>query len=141
MRKKRDRVIFDTNIWISYLISDEFVLLDKLIEEQLIVLVFSNELLEEFYEVAKRKKFMKYFTTKDLDTLIKFISTFAYFVNVRSEFTMCRDPKDNYLLSLSYDADATHLVTGDKDLLEMKYFYCTKIIDYSNYIKTKIVSQ
>lgn len=138
MQEKRDRVIFDTNIWISYLISDEFSFLDKLIEEQSIVLIFSIELLEEFYEVANRKKFMKYFTSNELDRLIEFISTFAYFVNVQSIFDVCRDPKDNYLLSLSYDAEATHLITGDNDLLEMKYFYKTQIIEYSSYIKTKL---
>ena len=138
MQEKRDRVIFDTNIWISYLISNEFSFLDKLIEEQSIVLIFSIELLEEFYEVANRKKFMKYFTSNELDRLIEFISTFAYFVNVQSIFDVCRDPKDNYLLSLSYDAEATHLITGDNDLLEMKYFYKTQIIEYSSYIKTKL---
>lgn len=138
MQEKRDRVIFDTNIWISYLISNEFSFLDKLIEEQSIVLIFSIELLEEFYEVANRKKFKKYFTSNELGRLIEFISTFAYFVNVQSIFDVCRDPKDNYLLSLSYDAEATHLITGDNDLLEMKYFYKTQIIEYSNYIKTKL---
>lgn len=55
MRRKRDRVIIDTNIWISYLISNEFSLLDNLIQEHSILLIFSNELLEEFYEVARRK--------------------------------------------------------------------------------------
>ena len=138
MQEKRDRVIFDTNIWISYLISDEFSFLDKLIEEQSVVLIFSIELLEEFYEVANRKKFMKYFNSNELDRLIEFISTFAYFVNVQSIFHVCRDPKDNYLLSLSYDAEATHLITGDNDLLAMKYFYKTQIIEYSSYIKTKL---
>ncbi len=137
MRRKRDRVIIDTNIWISYLISNEFSLLDNLIQEHSILLIFSNELLEEFYEVARRKKFIKYFTTEDLKSIVYLISRFAIFVEVKSVFTVCRDPQDNYLLSLAFDSQATHLITGDKDLLELHYFYKTKIVDYSTYIKSK----
>ena len=32
----------------------------------------------------------------------------------------CRDPKDDYLLELALVSDADFLVTGDKDLLEVK---------------------
>ena len=108
MRRKRDRVIIDTNIWISYLISNEFSLLDNLIQGHSILLIFSNELLEEFYEVAKRKKFVKYFTTEDLKSIVNLISRFAIFVEFKSVFTVCRDPQDNYLLSLAFDSQATH---------------------------------
>jgi putative PIN family toxin of toxin-antitoxin system len=53
------KVIFDTNIWISYLISDKFIYLDELIESGIIKTVFSDELLEEFIDVAKKKKVQK----------------------------------------------------------------------------------
>lgn len=33
--------------------------------------------------------------------------------------TICRDPKDNYLLELAEEAQADYLVTRDKDLLEL----------------------
>ena len=76
MRGEKDRVIFDTNIWISYLISNDFLFLDKLISDRLIILVFSTELLEEFYEVASRSKFKSYFSVDDLEALIKTLLTF-----------------------------------------------------------------
>jgi hypothetical protein len=41
----------------------------------------------------------------------------AVFISVFSNFELCRDPKDNFLLSLPQDRNATHLITGDKDLL------------------------
>ena len=138
MREKRDRVIFDTNIWVSYLISDQFSLIDNLIVNQNIDIIFSEELLDEFIIVTRRRKFIRYFTAQDLNLLLDGLHKFAIFIDVKSDFKICRDPKDNFLLSLSYDADATHLITGDKDLLEIKYFYGTNIIDYASYISTKI---
>jgi len=58
---KTKKVIIDTNLWISFLITRNFYELDKLIENKGIQLVFSQELIEEFISVAKRPKLSKYF--------------------------------------------------------------------------------
>jgi len=39
----------------------------------------------------------------------------AEFIEVRAEINLCRDSKDDYLLSLSKDRNASHLITGDKN--------------------------
>lgn len=31
---------------------------------------------------------------------------------------LCRDPKDNFLLSIAKDGNANYLLTGDNDLLD-----------------------
>ena len=41
------------------------------------------------------------------------------FIVVTSMVELCKDPKDNFLLSLCKDGNATHLITGDKDLLDL----------------------
>ncbi len=46
MRSKR--VILDTNLWISFLISKELDEIDDLLEDGLIKLIFSKESIEEF---------------------------------------------------------------------------------------------
>jgi len=61
----------------------------------------------------------------------------AIFIEVTSEINTCRDPKDNFLLSLSVDGNATYLLTGDKDLLIMKKFGKTKIITIIEYLGPK----
>ena len=139
MHEKKDRVIFDTNIWISYLISDEFSFIDTLILHHYFDLIYSEELLKEFVTVTKRKKFNRYFTTKEINSIVDWIIKFGIYIDVKSRINICRDPKDNFLLSLSYDAHATHLISGDKDLLEIKYFYGTTILEYSSYIKNIII--
>ena len=42
--------------------------------------------------------------------------------------------KDNFLLSLALDGFATHLLTGDKDLLILKNFGQTKIQKITEYL-------
>ncbi len=56
---------------------------------------------------------------------------------VTSDITICRDSKDDFLLSLAKDGKATHLITGDKDLLDIKFFERTKIVAIANYLSKK----
>ncbi len=56
MPNKVSRIIIDTNLWISFLITKDFSKLDELIFAKQAILVFSEELLDEFLEVAKRPK-------------------------------------------------------------------------------------
>ena len=58
----------------------------------------------------------------------------AIYINVASEVLACRDPKDNFLLALSVDGNATHLLTGDKDLLILKKFGKTRILTVTEYM-------
>ena len=137
MAKKKDRVIIDTNLWISFLLTNNFSKLDEIFGNDLIILLFSETLLDEFIEVALRPKFKKYFTITDLEALLTRIKSEAEFIKVTSDITVCRDPKDNFLLSLAKDGKATHLITGDKDLLDIKVFGTTKIITITQYLLKK----
>jgi putative PIN family toxin of toxin-antitoxin system len=126
------RVILDTNLWISYLISSKLIKIDLLLEKGAIRLIFSEESLGEFIEVASRPKFRKFFSEEDIIELLSLIDHFAELVEVQSEVNLCRDPKDNFLLALAKDSNADYLVTGDKDLLEIESFEGTQIITFTD---------
>ena len=57
MPLKKDRGIIDTNLWISFLLTKNLAKIDTLFKENRVVLLFSQELLDEFIEVAERSKF------------------------------------------------------------------------------------
>lgn len=137
MPKAKDRFIIDTNLWISFLLSKDYSKLDKLFRQQNITLIFSKNLLEEFIEVARRPKFKKYFSLSDLNELLSEIHLRAEFIDVNSTVILCRDSKDDFLLSLAKDSNASHLVTGDNDLLEIKKFEKTIILTISEYLLDK----
>ena len=77
----------------------------------------------------------KYFSKEDIEQLIELFDVYGEIINVKNEVSLCRDPKDNFLLSLSKDGRADFLITGDNDLLTLKKFDKTKIIKISDYLK------
>jgi len=135
MLTKRSRIIVDTNLWISYLISKGFKSLDRLIFDNQAVLIFSSELIDEFVKVSKRKKFSNYFNSSDIKKLLLIFDSYGEIVKVTSKISACRDSKDNFLLSLSVDGKADYLITGDDDLLELKTFKQTRILKISDFEK------
>ncbi|WP_114752077.1 putative toxin-antitoxin system toxin component, PIN family [Pleomorphovibrio marinus] len=131
---KNRRVILDTNLWISFLISKRQKELDELLESGAVTLIFSQELLEEFLDVSERPKFKRFFKKSDIKTLLTQIETFGQLIKVESKFNECRDPKDNFLLSLSIDGKADFLVTGDSDLLVLEKIENTQIVSWTEFI-------
>lgn len=109
------------------MINSEYDKLDVLLLNKNCTLIFSQELLEEFVTVAKRPKLRKYISSDELEYILETIDEVAEFVHVTSQITECRDPKDNFLLSLAVDGNADYLLTGDKDLLFLQEIGKTQI--------------
>ncbi len=137
MQNKVSRIIIDTNLWISFLITKDFTKLDEIIFSRNGILVFSQELLDEFLAVARRPKFRRFFSPSDIEEILETIDEYADFVKVQTKIEVCRDPKDNFLLSLSIDGNADFLLTGDKDLLELSKFGETTIVTISDFFQDK----
>ena len=129
------KIVLDTNLWISYQISKRLVKIDLLLEKEEVKFIFSEELLQEFMEVASRPKFKKYFSEEDVNELLHLFDYYGDLVQVISKVEICRDPKDNFLLALSKDSRADLLITGDKDLLELEQFDSTKIVSFLDFEK------
>jgi hypothetical protein len=133
MRSKK--VILDTNLWISFLISKRLDFIDDLLFEGKVKLIFSKELIEEFLTVAKRPKFGKYFTDDKISDLLRLLDKYGKLIKVSSKTEECRDLKDNFLLNLAIDGKADYLITGDLDLLVIKKIKKTKIITWTDFIE------
>ena len=107
MPEEKHRVVIDTNLWISFLLTRDFSKFDRLMSADWATLLISQELLEEVVEVAERPKFRKYFNLTDLTDLLVNLKQKAELVHLNSQFNVCRDDKDNFLLSLAIDGNAT----------------------------------
>jgi hypothetical protein len=130
---KANRVILDTNLWISLLITRKHEILERALNDGKIILIFSEKLLSEFNDVIKRPKFQKYFSDSEIQTLLNLIQEFSEFIEIRTTVNLCRDEKDNFLLSMCIDGTVDFLVTGDKDLLILETIDKTQIITYQNF--------
>ena len=85
MKKRSKRVIIDTNLWIRFLISRDYSVIDKLLFQERIQLIFSSELVGEFVEVAQRPKFRRFFPLEELSELVEMIEEVADFVEVTTD--------------------------------------------------------
>ena len=132
---KNKRIILDTNLWISFLISNNYNEIDNLIQTKGFKLLFSEESLEEFIEVVKRPKLKKLFAKKDVELLLGLFDQYGELVKIKSDIHVCRDPKDNFLLNMATDGKADYLITGDKDLLVLERTSTVKILTYNDFIK------
>jgi putative PIN family toxin of toxin-antitoxin system len=134
MKRKQKRVIVDTNLWISFLINDDYSKLKNLLLKEKIILIVCEDLIEEFTEVAFRPKFKKYFDYEDVVQIVQLLTEFAILIKIKSNVKLCRDEKDNFLLNLAIDSNSDYLVTGDEDLLILGEIEETKIIKMKDFL-------
>jgi putative PIN family toxin of toxin-antitoxin system len=132
-QNKPFRVVIDTNIWISFLIGKALSGLTRTIIRDEVVLLFSDELFEEFLTVVQRPKFERYFSTDAVRELIALLQVKVTWIEITDNHDDCRDAKDNFLLDLSVSGQADYLVTGDGDLLDLNPFHDTQIITYREF--------
>lgn len=138
-KRKALKLIIDTNLWVSFIISKKHRLIDPLLYSEEVRLLFSKELIAEINQTITKPKLKKYFGTNALEEMLLAFDPFIDFIEVKSIVNVCRDAKDNFLLALAKDGDAAYLLTGDKDLLDLKRFGKTKISTISEFINsTKI---
>jgi len=109
--------------------------LKERIAEGKIEIIITDSLLEEIKEVSFRKRFEKYFQDADVNEFFEYLRSISTHTKITSEVNICRDEKDNYLLSLAQDCQADYIVTGDKDLLTLETFGKTQIIRFGKFNK------
>jgi len=122
------KVIFDTNVWISFLIGKRLSIVEKYISNRQVIIVMTDQLLEEIKEATSRESLRKYFPYTKVLELIRFLETVAEMHKITPRHFINRDPKDNFLLDLISASKADYLVTGDKDLLILSPFETTVIL-------------
>ena len=133
-KSKPLKLIIDTNLWVSFIISNKQNLLDRFLFGEEARLLFSTELISEIQQTIKKPKLKKYFSTNALEEMLSTFEPFIDLIKVENVVTVCRDPNDNFLLALAKDGKANYLLTGDKDLLELKKFGKTKIKTITSFI-------
>ncbi len=135
MKNKSVKVIFDTNVWISFLIGKRLAKIKKHILSGRIKIVISEQLLLEIKTVTTREKLKKYFPKERVTELIDLLETIAEKVEIKPTHFLNRDPKDNFLLDLIDFSKSDFLVTGDKDLLDLHPFKTAQIVKPSEFEK------
>ncbi len=117
------RVVFDTNVIISALLFNDSTpgraFLEALARGTILL---SESLAEELSEVLDRDKFNRYVTRDEREQFLGALVREAELVEITESVRVCRDPNDDKLLELAASGKASHVVTGDRDLLVLGSF-------------------
>lgn len=132
------RVVFDTVIFVRSLINPYSwsgkILFQYPDKYRLFV---SKPILQEIFEVLQRPEITSLFhTLKGLDkTKIMDIISQAEVVEISDVPEISRDIKDNIFLATAKAASADYLVSADRDLLDLKKYEGTDIIDAGMFLQ------
>jgi putative PIN family toxin of toxin-antitoxin system len=88
-----------------------------LVQGSQLIILTSKQLIEEIRGVLSRQKFKKYIKTADVNEVIAIHIKLCRMIEINEARNWLSDKKDNFLLNLYDQGNATILVSGDKELL------------------------
>lgn len=130
------RCVLDTNIFISALLLPDSKPGKALrLARQTGPLLLSFDLLAELYQVLTKPRFQRYVDDEDVHAFLASLAREGEWVEVDVQLTVCRDAKDNKVLELAVSGRATHIVTGDSDLLTLHPFSGIQIMTPNSFLE------
>jgi len=118
------RVLIDPNLLVSYLLTHRgpiAQMLDVHLARQDFTLLVCPQLLEELDRVLKSPKFQHYFNDETRLRFVALIAALGELVDIPDELPrLVRDPKDDYLIACALTGKADFILTGDKDVSDLK---------------------
>jgi putative PIN family toxin of toxin-antitoxin system len=134
--KQVKRVVLDTNVLISALLFRGG--LSKIVglwQKGKIIPVISKETFSELATVLEYPKFS--LTQEETDSIIKYeiLPYFEIVEVVKDVKGICGDPEDDKFISCAISGSADYIVSGDKDLFDLKQYKSIKIIKASDFLK------
>jgi putative PIN family toxin of toxin-antitoxin system len=134
-KNKPLKLVIDTNLWISFIISKKLNQLDPVLLAENTRILFSSELVQELQATISKPKLQKYFAPNALEEMMVLFDPYIDLIVVKSKVEICRDSNDNFLLALSKDGKANFLLTGDNDLLDIGKYGQTEILKITEFLE------
>lgn len=98
-------------------------------------MLLSKETFEEIDDVIAREKFDDYLSPDERGAFIEALVDRSHFANPTEEIRACRDPDDDKFLELAVSENATCIVSGDSDLLQLDPFRGIPIMDPRDFLE------
>jgi putative PIN family toxin of toxin-antitoxin system len=135
-KKKIIRVVLDTNILVSALLfsGDLSKIIDLWLKGKIIPLI-TSETFEEFQKVLAYPKFS--LTEEEIKMIIEeHVLPFFEVVEPEESITgICNDPDDDKFLTCALSGRAEFIISGDKELCNLKKYKGVKIITAREFLR------
>jgi putative PIN family toxin of toxin-antitoxin system len=130
-------VVFDTMVFVRALLNP-YGIWGRLIHTygDAYTLYLSQPVLHEIVEVLARPEIIRKYQTRGRDpsALLAILSR-VDLIELDAIPAVCRDPKDDKFLATARAAGAQYLVSEDQDLLVLKEYEGTQIIDATTFLR------
>nr|VFK14289.1 MAG: putative toxin-antitoxin system toxin component, PIN family [Candidatus Kentron sp. LPFa]VFK30157.1 MAG: putative toxin-antitoxin system toxin component, PIN family [Candidatus Kentron sp. LPFa] len=128
-------IVFDTNVLISASLAETSIPYDAFAHaSENNILIFSLETYQEFEEKISLSKFDKWVDKEKRAKFLYLVLSLSSFVEITGKRQGCRDMKDDKFLETARVGCAKYLVSGDKDLLEIRDFHGIAIVSPREYM-------
>lgn len=118
------RVVFDTNLLVSYLLTRRppiATLIDRHLAREELVLVTAQELLNELDRVLSYPRLQRYYSEEERKRFVALVLALSEIVELPESIPrICRDPDDDLIVACAVAGDADVIVSGDRDLLVLE---------------------
>lgn len=131
----RERVVIDTNVLISGLLSTTSTpaqAVEKAVMKA--QLVATLDTLREVIGKPHSSKFDPYVRRERRDALLERVASLVEIIDVLQSIRASRDPKDDKFLEAAVNGRADVIVTGDKDLLDLNPFRGVALMTPADYL-------
>ena len=126
------KLLFDTNLWISFMIGKHLSTLAEVLCRRDVQVYVSEQLLNEIRTVIARPKFTDLISTETRYLFFEMVYDVCQMTDITVEaVTPIRDVKDVYLLSMAESVPVDYIVSGDKDLTDLREHAGIPILKYS----------
>ena len=131
--------MFDTNVLVSaFLVPDSKPRRALELVRQKGTVLLSAAALVELREVLDRPRILRYTRNQLVEPFLAVLARNALWVDVTATIAACRDPKDDKFLELAVDGRASHIITGDLDLLALNPFRKIRILTPHDFLDAEV---
>ena len=129
------KILFDTNLWISFMIGKRLASLADVLCRHDVEVYVCEQQLDEIRGVIAREKFDRLISAETRYYFFEMIYDVCRFTDITVEAKSdIRDPKDLYLLSMAESVPVDYIVSGDRDLTDMKQHAGIPILKFTELI-------
>lgn len=128
------RIVVDTNVVISgtFFKGNPRRVVEAIIKSE--VDAYATTDIVDEYQGVVRRIIERGVGTFDGSGFIRFIADLNLIESL-TEVSVCRDPDDNKFISCAIDAEALYIVSGDKDLLDLKQYEGIQMITAAEFVE------
>ena len=128
------RIVVDTNVVISgtFFKDNPRRVVEAIIKSEVDAYA-TPEIIDEYQSIVNRIIYRDE-GSFDSSGFIRFIADLNL-IEASTKISACRDPEDNKFISCAIDANALYIVSGDKDLLDLKEYEGITMITAADFVE------